>query len=476
MPRYLTPRRSGVHRVACTALYRALLRQKHELQLNEYQQSLFRDPIRTVFKRNSKLHSPAQIFTALKLGHETLQGLYNGVSRKRILDHIFEFASPPNAGAQPQDLHSSPPIKASGAQKVSKPPLAPYPGARRTLDRPFHNLSGRRHVPTLINANKVPFLRIKKPQPPFLSRIIRDTVETRERRLARAERLTSEALVAEDEDEWDKILHQHFGLDHAGEEPWQREVKRAADNVHRLQVEAIQKRVSLSAKMFAIVEQEKALVEEEKLRPSYEKHKMMKARPLAKSGLTEKEIQEEFYSREQDHSTQHEPVEIQEVPQQSQEEIQQPSTQVEWGEDGHKHFTTDESRQLYEASGRPKTDEERAMIKEARAMRKEAKAAKKAEKIKRKQEAIGGSKEKLSSLAKHSTNRQLSSEGQEDLDARASSLGHPDPSVDGTIGYRNSQLPKSPPLLEKLKKAGGAVPHGSGIRRPSFLKRKDRSL
>ena len=317
----------------------------------------------------------------------------------------------------------------------------------------------------------MPFLRIKKPQSPFLSRIIRDTVNTRERRLALAERLTSEALVAEDEDEWDKILHQHFGLDHAGEQPWQREVKLASDKVHQMQAEAIQKRVNLSAKMFAIVEQEKVLAEEEELKLKDEKHKTREPRQLARRGLTAKEIQERPFSQEQDQSTQHKLVEIQEVPQQDQEEVRQPSTQGEGRKVGNKHFTPDESRQLHEASGQPKTDEERAMIKEARAMRKEEKAAKKAEKIERKQEAIGASMEKLGGPAKHSTNRQLSSEGQDDLGAKTSSLRHPSPRVDGTTGYSTSRMPKRPPLLKKLGKASGAVPHRSGIRRPSFLKR-----
>ena len=155
----------------------------------------------------------------------------------------------------------------------------------------------------------MPFLRIKKPQSPFLSRIIRDTINTRERRLAVAERLDSEALVAEDEDEWDRILHQHFGLDHAGEQTWKHEVEQASDKVHQIQVEAMKKRINLSAKMFAIVEQEKALAEEEKQRLRDEKHKRRKARQLARRESTEKEIQEGPYSEEQDHSTQQKPVE-----------------------------------------------------------------------------------------------------------------------------------------------------------------------
>ena len=283
--------------------------------------------------------------------------------------------------------------------------------------------------------------------------------------------MTSETLVAEDEDEWDKILYQYFGLDHAGEQPWEREVKRAFDKVHQMQVGAIRKRVSLSAKMFAIVEQEKALAEEEKLRLRDEKQKTGKARGLTRRGLTEAEIQERLYSQKQDHSTQREPVEIQEVPLQGQEEIRQPSTQVEWRKGGNKHLTPDELRQLHGASGRPKTDEERAMIKEARAVRKEEEAARKTEKIKRKQKAIGVSKDKLSILAKHSSNRQLSSEGQEDLDEKAPSVGHADPQVAETIGYSSTQLPELPPLLEELEKASGVIPRRSGILRPSFLKR-----
>ena len=184
----------------------------------------------------------------------------------------------------------------------------------------------------------MPFLRIKKPQSPFLSRIIRDTVNTRERRLAVAERLNSEALVAEDEDEWDRILHQHFGLDHTGEQTWKREVKQASDKVHQIQVEALQKRINLSAKMFAIVEQEKALAEEEKQKLRDEKHRTRKARQLARRESTEKEIQEGSYSQEQDHSTQHKPVEIHEVPQQDQEEVRQPSPQVEEREGGGQAF------------------------------------------------------------------------------------------------------------------------------------------
>lgn len=298
------------------------------------------------------------------------------------MDRIFELASPPGTSAQLKNLPSSPQSKTTRAQKASTRHVASHPAAKRTLDRPFHNLSGRRHVPVLINANRVPFLRLTKPQPPFLNRIIRDTVKTREHRLTGADRLTREIPIAEDEDEWDQILCEHFGLDYEEpqEDPWQREVKQAFDENHRVQIAAINKRADISAKMYAIVEQEKALAEKEKLRIRDEKHKARKARRLARRGLSELMIHEKLYPQDE-----------------------------KWRKRGDKYHTSDELRRLYEASLRPKTDEERAKIKEARVIRKEEEAIRRAKKMKRKQEAIAR-QQKLNNQAEHSTNERLNSE------------------------------------------------------------------
>ena len=168
----------------------------------------------------------------------------------------------------------------------------PYPGAARVLDRPFHNLSGRRHVPFLVNANRVAFLRINKPQPIILNRIIRNTVKTRNHRLVHYARLAKELPLAQEEDRWDRHLHKHTGLDleDPSVRPWQHEVKRAFDENHKVQVEAIQKRADISAKLYAISEQEKVLADEEKRRIRDGKHKVRKARRLARKGLGESEI------------------------------------------------------------------------------------------------------------------------------------------------------------------------------------------
>ncbi|CAF9926386.1 MAG: hypothetical protein ALECFALPRED_003430 [Alectoria fallacina] len=412
MPRFLILRKSGVHRAACFALYRALLHQKHELQLTERQQHLFRKPIRAIFKRNSKLQSPPQISTALRLGYETLEGLHDGVRKQKVLNRILELASLPQTSARLGDLSSSPRTKTASSQKPRKRDAIPYPGTTPVLARPFQDLSGRRHVPVLINANRVPFLRLKKPQPPFLSRIIRDTVNTRELRITRAERLTSEISIAEDEDDWDQILYNRFGMDYMDTEgePWDREVKRASDRNHKLQVEAIKKRADVAAEMYAIVEQEKALAEEQKLRKRDEKHKATKARRLARRGWTEPDIQEKLYPQTEKTVTRDSLAETQKNSNPVQEEARKPNTELQWRKRGDKYKTSDELKQLYEASFKPKTDEEMARIKEARARRKEEESERKAEKWKRKQENIAFWEQKLNNKAEDSTNKRLGSE------------------------------------------------------------------
>ena len=274
---------------------------------------------------------------------------------------------------------------------------APFPGASRTLARPFLNLTGRRHVPVLVNANRVPFLRIKKPQPPFLSRIIRDTVKLREHRLEREARLSREIPFAKDEDEWDQILYEYSGVKQGSLEdpPWRREVRRAFDTNHKQQVAAIQKRTDLSAKLFAIVEQEKALAQEEKIRSRSVKNKARKARQLARRGWTESEIQEKLYPQTEEESSGDAPASTEKVPEPSEGEVQPPNPRNQQRQKKGNHTMTEKLRRLYETTIRPRTEKETAWMKEAKVRRKEEKAEKKAQKEKRKEENAASRAEKL---------------------------------------------------------------------------------
>lgn len=239
---------------------------------------------------------------------------------------MFELASTSKSIARPEEPALSTLAKAVRSDKAPKIQSAPYPGASRTLDRPFPILSGRRHVPTLVNANRVPFLRIKKPQPPFLSRIIRNIVKTRNDRILNGERLDNELQYALDEDEWDRILYELAGLDstNLSEPHWHREVKQAIDDNHKLQTGAIQRRAGISAKMHAIVEKEQALAQVEKLRARDEKHKAYKARRLARKGLSDAEIQKRLDSHTEKTVIVEAPTMTEDVLNQDQQEVRQP--------------------------------------------------------------------------------------------------------------------------------------------------------
>ena len=307
-----------------------------------------------------------------------------------ILDRIFKLAIPSKPNVQSRDESSSPQTKNAQAHRTRQRDHAPYPGAARIFDRPFQRLSGRRHIPVLVNANKVPFLRIKKPQPPSLSRMIGQTARTREHRLQRASRLATECLIAQDEDEWDQLHYENFGLDYgqADEQSWEYEVKLAFDTNRQQQFDALRKRADIAAEMYAIIEQEKALAKKEK----DEKKQARWARWLARRKLTEIENQETLHPQPEETIREVEvypsPGETfrKPVPDQSYEEGHQPDMEQVSHKRSANFKTRDETRHLYEASLLPRTDEEIAKIKEARIRRRDEKREWKAQKSKRRQE------------------------------------------------------------------------------------------
>ena len=209
------------------------------------------------------------------------------------------------------------------------------------------------------------------------------------------------------------------------ERPWELEVEQALQENLKLQRLAIERRVDMAAKMYAIVEKEKVLAEVERLKIRDEKHKATKARRLARRGWTESEIQEKLYphlrSRTDEETVRikdarvkrkeegperkiHKLKQIQEVAarweqnseakkstnkqlsSEKPEEARQENTGKELHKSGHKFKTLNEIMQIREASLRPKTDDEIVKIKEARVKRREERAERKARMLKRKQE------------------------------------------------------------------------------------------
>ena len=161
--------------------------------------------------------------------------------------------------------------------RSSRPRVWPYPEGRKVLDRPFKETSGPRHVPKLINANKVPILQFKKPQSPFLSRMIRDIIETRQKRVDLQHRLKEQVQWARGEDAWDFALRKSTGLEQdLSEERWSYQPQLSHDQVQARHSAAANKQVKIAAKMHEIVEKERALALKEKL----EKYRMKIERRL----------------------------------------------------------------------------------------------------------------------------------------------------------------------------------------------------
>ena len=121
-------------------------------------------------------------------------------------------------------------------------------------------------------------LRLKKPQPPFLSRMIRNLNATREGRTLLAPRLEAEMRIAEDEDTWDRILYTTLGVIDEDGRCWTGAVSYAMEELKWKQDQAIKKRIETAKRMWEIVKKERALAEEEVMKRRREKQRIREER------------------------------------------------------------------------------------------------------------------------------------------------------------------------------------------------------
>ena len=111
--------------------------------------------------------------------------------------------------------------------------------------------------------------------------MIRDIIETRQKRVDLQIELKEQVQWARGEDAWDSILQKSLGVEpDQPEEPWSYQPRLSHDQVQARQMAAWSKQVDIAAKMHAIVEKEKALALEERL----EKYRTKRAERLARLG------------------------------------------------------------------------------------------------------------------------------------------------------------------------------------------------
>ncbi|KAL1958618.1 hypothetical protein VTO42DRAFT_4215 [Malbranchea cinnamomea] len=283
MPRYLAPALSGVHRLACLSLYRALLAQCSRPWLSSEQARDTRLLIRRRFRNDKLLLSPSKITGSLNAGYEALdlldacsQGDKYSISRFNAL--LAQTRPLLNRLSRGQSSNEKTPNKepVEPARETSKQQYKPEP----ILSRPRPHVSGIRHVPRLVNARGIPFLRIKKPQPEVLSRTIRGKLVTRWKRIERRQRLEEELVVAQEEDMWDELTGQ------AERATFESTVKASLDEVNELIIKSDIDNQKLAKKMWEIVLKERELAEKEQA----EREAKASVSAMAKDGACPKDL------------------------------------------------------------------------------------------------------------------------------------------------------------------------------------------
>ncbi|KAI4173594.1 MAG: hypothetical protein LQ346_008395 [Caloplaca aetnensis] len=163
----------------------------------------------------------------------------------------------------------------------------PYPDARPVCDGLPPPPPGKpRQVPTLVNANHIPFLRIKKPQSPFISYIIRKKNDEREKRIDKIQALENQVAIAEEEDRWDQVLWQHHQIPAGGNEVrWASATHDALTKVKQVHHVNAVKRMCVAQRMLNILQEQKQLVDEERLDRRDRRHQAYKARRAQRQTL-----------------------------------------------------------------------------------------------------------------------------------------------------------------------------------------------
>ncbi len=231
------------------SLYRALLKQCSAFELLNVAHSdsptkvnVLSSLVQFRFQHDRSILSPSKIANGVKAGYSALDLLhaYNkgdqsasnrvkaliestATQAKWLLTYRTALANARSL-TSPAKLGKIAHLQA-GASKANK---TRYPESKPILERPLplsEIKGGKRHVPELIAAHGVPFLRYSKPQPVSLSRIIRQRGRRHQKWWTQKEELEADRKVAEWEDEWDDIVEDQAADErrpnHYNTAPWQ---------------------------------------------------------------------------------------------------------------------------------------------------------------------------------------------------------------------------------------------------------------
>lgn len=231
--------------------------------------------VRNTFRKNQHLVSVRHTKIAYTAGYHGLDILDASVdgdssATSKILDYLSKTPAQLKEPPPPMKNHAQRKQERSEATGHDPTLLACPPPEQKMLNNwPRRELppGKERKVPYFVQTNGFSFLRIKKPQPANLSRVLRDKIQQRAHRQARFDFLRYFYVpLAEYEDNWDMVLNRFCGLDRDdGVGRWAKEYQNQRNEVWTLMNESTEKSMELARRQWAIVEEERKLAEKEKM-------------------------------------------------------------------------------------------------------------------------------------------------------------------------------------------------------------------
>ncbi|KAK3070217.1 hypothetical protein LTR53_010838 [Teratosphaeriaceae sp. CCFEE 6253] len=268
------------HRCAGIALFRALLSQCAALpHLESHQRNELQNIARNRFKQARHEQSARRLRLLFEAGYEAIDHLDAAVAGdEKSQNYVAELLrKAPARVKQAPSIIFDDDVMHELKRRVHERPEAHKKPSDALFARPLllSQLSGKRHVPVLYNAQGIPVLRLSKPQPESLSGYINHRVQRKQKRHDTRQRLDVEGDLAWREDEWDGILAEQTGVvdgsgEKARERGWGHEIGAAKREVFKKLEEDSERNRVMAEKMQAVVdrEEEQARVEREQRQSS----------------------------------------------------------------------------------------------------------------------------------------------------------------------------------------------------------------
>jgi len=252
------PQRSGLHRQAVFALYRALLSQCSAVPSDDVEKDALKHVTRNRFRANRHLRSPRRLKLSFYAGYKALDHLDDAVigdeaSINRITGYLSKI---------PAFLKQAPKV-ASPPPKRDYPPYVTPPEHQFFNVFPREHVGGKRRVPNFVRANGFPMVRWKKPQPEKLTRTLTGLLKNKQKNINHQMDYDEYHVpMARNEDMWDHIVQQQLsqGSQEAGS-TWARDAGMGLREIKKTSIERHKRTMEKAHKMVEIVEKERELAE-----------------------------------------------------------------------------------------------------------------------------------------------------------------------------------------------------------------------